>query len=169
MKRLGIVLSGLGLGLFAVQGFGATTTAALDVSATVAKNCLVSTTPIAFGSYTPTAGTITANGTVVVRCTKGTSFTVALNGGTTVGGTIAQRLMKNGVNTLQYNIYTTTALTTIWGDGTSSSSTQAGTGAGMGIPQAITFTAFGQLPDNTTNQTATTGNYTDSVTATVTY
>jgi len=151
----------------AAQAATATTTFA--VSATVLKNCSVTATPVAFGNYTPGTGNVAANNTVAVKCTKNTAFTVALDKGTTTGGAIAQRLMTDGAagDTLQYNLYTTAAFTTVWGDGTGSSVTQAGTGAGMGT--AVNFTAFGQLPDNATNQAAPPNGYTDTITVTVTY
>ena len=102
-----------------------------------------------------------------MNCTKSTGYTVALNGGTTTGGTVAQRLMANGANTLQYNLYTTNTYTTIFGDGTGTSVTQAGTGSGVNT--ANTLTVYGQLPDSATNQAAVPGSYTDTVQVTVTY
>src|SRR3979490_201878 len=74
----------------------ATATTTFGVSVTVNSNCLVSAASLAFPNYTPAGGNQTANTTVSVRCTKGTSFTVALNGGSTAGGTVTQRLMTNG-------------------------------------------------------------------------
>jgi spore coat protein U-like protein len=70
--------------------------------------------------------------------------------------------MTNGANTLNYSMYTTAGRTTVWGDGTLSTVTQAGTGNGTG--QALTV--FGRVP---TGQYVTAGSYTDTVTATVTY
>ena len=148
----------------------ATVTSTINVSATVLKNCSVSSGNIAFGNYTPGSGVSpAANSTVAVKCTKNTAFTVALDKGTTTGGSIAQRLMTDGAagDTLQYNIYTTGAFSTVWGDGTGSSVTQAGTGTGMAT--AVNFTAFGQLPDNATNQASPPNTYNDTVTVTVTY
>jgi spore coat protein U-like protein len=146
----------------------ATTT--FQVSATVLKNCTVAATNVAFGTYTPTAGALTANGTVSVKCTKNTGFTVSLDQGTTSGGSIAQRLMTDGVAgdpTLQYNLYTASSLATVWGDGSGTSATQGGTGAGLGT--AVSMTVYGSLPDNTTNQNAAANNYTDTVTVSVAY
>jgi spore coat protein U-like protein len=102
-----------------------------------------------------------------VYCTKSTPFTVALNAGTTAGGTVGQRLMANGANTLEYNLYTTGTWTTVFGDGTLSSVTQAG--AGNGVATANPFTVYGQLPDSTNNQAAVPGAYTDTITVTVSY
>lgn len=144
----------------------ATTT--FQVSATVLKNCTVAATNVAFGNYTPTAGATAANGTVSVKCTKNSAFTVSLDKGTTAGGAIAQRLMSDGAgDTLQYNLYTTSGFATVWGDGTGTSVTQGGTGAGMGT--AVTLTVYGSLPDNATNQAVPPNTYTDTVTVSVAY
>jgi spore coat protein U-like protein len=75
--------------------------------------------------------------------------------------------MAFGANTLQYNLYTTAAFTTVFGDGSGASQTEAGTGAG--VATAVSFTVFGQLPDNATNQAVVPGAYTDTITVTVTY
>jgi len=143
----------------------ATTT--FTVTATVLKTCSVAASALNFGNYTPAAGAATGSSTVNVLCTKTTPFTVALNGGTTTGGTVAQRLLANGANTLQYNLFTTNAYATVWGDGTGTSVTQAG--AGLGLGTAVAFTVYGQLPDNATNQGVVPGTYTDTITVSVAY
>jgi len=144
----------------------ATTT--FGVSATVLKNCTVAATNVTFNNYTPTAGAVTANGTVSVSCTKSTTFTVSLNKGSGTG-TIAQRLMSDDAagDTLQYNLYTTSGFATVWGDGTGTSVSQGGTGTGMGTP--VTLTVYGNLPDNATNQAAPPNAYTDTITVSVAY
>lgn len=159
----------VGATLLASASAGAvTTTTTFQVSATVLKTCSVTAGALGFGNYTPGAGAATASSTVNVNCTKSTGFTVALDAGTTTGATIAQRLMKDsGSNTLQYNLYTANTYTTVWGDGSGTSATQAGTGAG--VATAVPFTVYGQLPDNVTNQAAPPGSYTDTVKVTVTY
>ena len=144
----------------------ATATTTFGVTATVLKTCSVAANPLGFGSYTPGAGALSANTTVNVKCTKGTTFTVALNGGTTTGGTIGQRLMSNGTDTLQYNLYTTAAFATVFGDGTTGSTMP---GTGTGIATAVAVTVFGNLPDNATNQNVSTGAYSDTINVTVTY
>ncbi len=143
----------------------ATTT--FPVSATVVKTCSVSATALAFGNYTPGSGAATGTSTVNVLCTKSTSFTVALNGGTTTGGTISQRLLVNGTNILQYNLYTDSNRTILWGDGTTG---VAPTGTGLGTGTAVPFTVYGNLPDNATNQAALPGlTYNDLITVSVAY
>lgn len=66
--------------------------------------------------------------------------------------------MASGVNTLQYNLYTSAAFASIFGDGT-----------GAGVATANTLTLFGNLPDSATNQGAVPGNYIDTTLVTVTY
>ena len=104
----------------------ATTTTTFAVTATVQSTCSATAAALAFGNYTPGTGTLTGNTTIAVKCTKTTPFTVALNVGSTAGDTFVQRLMGSGVNTLQYNLYTTAALGTIFGDGTGATATVAG-------------------------------------------
>jgi|GEM_PF-1168270 len=109
----------------------ATTTTTFAVTATVQSTCSATAAALAFGNYTPGTGTLTGNTTIAVKCTKTTPFTVALNVGSTAGDTFVQRLMGSGVNTLQYNLYTTAALGTVFGDGTGATATVAGVGAGI--------------------------------------
>ena len=157
--------------LVAVSGTSGavTTTSNFNVTATVVKNCLVSSGDIAFGAYTPASGALTGSSTVAVRCSSGTGFTVALSTGQE--GSYAPRKLKDASNNkLEYNLYTTNAYTTVWGDATAGTSTQSGTGAGMGAAQAQNLTVYGQLPDNANNQLAPPSvSYSDNITVTVTY
>lgn len=161
-------------GLLAVTTLGAgalatadITTTTFQVTATVLKTCSATAAALNFGNYTPGAGPLAVNTAVNVRCTNGTPFSVELNAGTTTGGSIAQRLMANGTNTLQYNLYTTSSFTTVFGNGTGGSSTQAGSGSGLS--NTVALTVYGQLPDSATNQNVVPGSYSDTITATITY
>src|SRR5215469_5110099 len=116
----------------------ATVGTSITVSATVLKTCSVTATNVTFAAYTPAGGVQTATGTISVNCTKGTGFTVALDKGTTAGGTVAQRLMaqSGGAGTLQYNLCTAAVTATstcngatLFGDGTGGTNTGSGTGA----------------------------------------
>jgi spore coat protein U domain-containing protein, fimbrial subunit CupE1/2/3/6 len=165
-----LLTAGVLLGVAASASAG-TQTANLAVSATVIKNCSAATTnAVAFGNYTPLGlgALINATGGVVIACTKSTTFTIALNGGSTTGGNIAQRLMGDGAgDTLQYNLYTTNAYATVWGDGSGTSKTVNGTGVGMGTQ--VTTNVFGQMVDSATNAAQPPGAYNDTVLATVTF
>lgn len=153
------------------------------VSVTVNKTCSVAATSLGFGNYTPGVASVTAISTVSVNCTKGTTYTVGLDKGTTAGGTVAQRLMvqSGGTSTLQYNLCTTAAVpatglcngATLWGDGTTGTITQSGTGTGMGVGNVQSLTVYGGLPDNAVNQAAAvngvSNGYSDVVTVNVNY
>ncbi len=145
------------------------TAAQFNVTATVLSTCSASATAVNFPNYTPGAGAVTANGTITVKCTNLTPYTVKLNAGTTTGDAFTQRLMASstGNYTLQYNLYTTSQLSTVFGDGSGTTGTSGGTGAGLAT--ATTVTVYGQLPDSTTNQAAVTGSYSDVITATISY
>lgn len=156
-------------GLLVVGGANAATeTTTFQVTATVVANCKIdSAGTVAFGNYSPTAGDVSATSSIVVRCSKNAPYTLGLNAGTTAGGTVAQRLMANGANTLQYNLFQEVGHTNIWGN--VSGEWVSGTGAGLGVPNAITHTVYGLLPDNAFNQDVAVGSYSDTVTATLTY
>jgi spore coat protein U-like protein len=146
-------------------------TGSFTASALVNKNCLVTATPLNFGTYAPTGGALKVNSTINVNCTKGTLFTVALNAGTTSGTSFSQRLLKNGTSgdsdTLQYNLYTSGTYASVWGDGTAGSQTVSGTG--VGVLTSVAETVYGQLVDSVANQNVSPGTYTDTITVTVTF
>jgi spore coat protein U-like protein len=144
-----------------------TVTANFKVTATLQPNCTASATALGFGAYTPGSGALAASSNITVNCTKSTAYTIALNPGSTTGDSFIQRLMASGANTLQYNLYTTAAFATVWGDGTGATAAEAGSGAGMATPS--TYKVYGQLPDSAVNQAAVPGSYTDTITVTVTY
>ncbi len=83
--------------------------------------------------------------------------------GSGTGASFANRRMAAGANLLNYNIYTTTARTTVWGDGTSSTSAITGTGSGT----AQSVTVYGRVTSGQTSVPA--GSYSDTVAVTVTY
>lgn len=166
MRRHSIapIAAGVLLALAGSAEAGSKTTS-FNVSASVAANCLVSATNLAFGSYTGVAA-LTGSSDVKVRCSNGSGYTLKLSPG---NGSYATRLLKNGSNSLQYNLFTDGAYTSIWGDGTSSTAVVTGTGAGLAAASEITHSVYGQLPDNTTNEAAPVGSYADSITVTVEY
>jgi spore coat protein U-like protein len=144
-----------------------TKTTTFGVAATVNANCLVTAQGLDFLGYDGTAEK-TATSNISVRCSSGSPYTVALSTG---GGTFAQRLLSGpGTDKLRYNLYTSNAVgASIWGDGTSSTATVGGTGAGMALGSAKTHTVYGVLPDTAFNQAAPAGSYNDTITVTVTY
>jgi spore coat protein U-like protein len=127
--------------------------------------CTVSATPVSFGSsIDPFGSTLTSTGTVTVACTKGSTsatFTIALSAGKS--SSFSQRYMEDSSsNKLNYNLYTTSALTAIWGDGTGGSSTVTG----HNEKATTNYTVYGRLP---LPQGVAANAYSDAITVTVTY
>jgi spore coat protein U-like protein len=145
----------------------ATKTTPMTVSATLVDTCLVTATSLIFPSYVPAAGTLKATSTISLRCTNGVQYGVGMSVGTTAGETYAQRLLAGGANTLQYNIYTSNAYSSIWGDGSGTTQIVSGNAAGFATP--ITLTVYGELPDSAANQAAVPGNYSDTILVVLTY
>jgi len=150
--------------LLSSYSWAATSTTTLGITANVISVCIsLTATSLAFGNYDPTSATSTDNtNTFSVRCTLDNSYSIALNGGTTSGGTVSLRKMTDGSDTLNYNLYTSTGRSTIWGDGTGGTSTVAGTGTGL----TQNYTIYGRA---SAQQTSPAGSYSDIITITVTY
>lgn len=126
-----------------------------------------SASSLSFGNYSAGASSPTdANGSVTVKCSKTgqilPNLTVALSAGG--AGSFNPRKMSSGASKLNYNMYTTSTYTTIWGDGTGGTATQSY--AQSQNLNSVTFTNFGQVP---ASQFVTAGSYTDTITVTVTF
>jgi spore coat protein U-like protein len=155
----GLILSAMASG----RADATTASAQFNVTATVLGSCTVSATDMVFGNYSANSGAaLPATSTLSVTCTTGTTYTVALDGGTHTANVAARAMTDGASHSLPYGLYTTNAYTSIWGDGTSSTVTQAGTGNGS----AQSLTVYGRIP---ASQFVTAGSYTDRVTVTVTY
>ena len=170
IKAISIVVVALS-GMAATIAFAQTATTSFQVQAQVNTNCVVSATNLTFSTpYDGASGTPNDSGasTIDVRCTKDAPFAVALNVGSVTGAIFANRRMFNGTDYMNYNLYRDSARTEVWGDGTSSTFTVAGTGAGLGAPQAIILDVYGRIPINQTLLSP--GAYTEpTITVTVSY
>ena len=155
-----------GLALAAIAGASpasaGTATTTFAVTATVLSDCTVAATNLVFGNYAATTASPTdADNQITAICNNGEDYTLALNEGAAVGASVADRYMTLGLGELHYNMYTTAARTTIWGDGTLSTSTVSG--VGTGLPQF--YTVHGRIP---ISQSVNAGAYADLVTVTLT-
>lgn len=137
---------------------------AFSVNATVINDCNISANPINFGSSGVLATALFATGAVTAQCTLNDNYTIALNAGTTVGATLADRQMTiaGGGSVAHYQLYTSSGYSAIWGDGTPGTSTLGGSGNGSNQ----TYVVYGQVPVQSTPKP---GSYSDTVTATITY
>jgi spore coat protein U-like protein len=138
-----------------------------NVSTTVNAICIIdSASSLTFASYDPSqVGAQSSSSTITVRCTNTTPFNIGLSAGAGPSATVATRVMTSGSNTLNYSLYQDVGATKVWGN-TVGTDTVGGTGQGMAVGNAIQKTVYGQIP----YQAGTVpGNYTDTVTVTVTY
>ncbi len=162
------ILAGVSAGVLLALSGGAqaiTATTNFNVTATVAPLCTVNANNLAFGAFS--GALIDLSSVIGVSCTAQTGYTIALNVGTGGGAYATGRTMANGGGgTLSYNLYTTAARTTVWGDGTGSTGTVAGTGTGLA--NTVNHDVHGRL-FAAGNENAQSGSYSSTINVTVTY
>jgi spore coat protein U-like protein len=150
----------LALGLAPRPAMAATATTTFAVTATVQATCLVSATPMAFGTYTGAVANSTS--AVSVTCSNTTPYNVGLSAGTATGATVTTRKMTGpGSALLSYSLFSNAGMTTNWGN---TVGTDTVTGTGNGTAQSLNV--YGQVA---AGQYLAPGAYTDTITATVTY
>lgn len=144
-----------------------TTTTQFNVSATVNPTCIINSAgAMTFAAYDPSTQTAqTTTSSISVNCTNTTPFNIGLSAGGGSGATVANRVMTSGNNTLNYSLYQDTGHATVWGN-TVGTDTVAATGLGMASGNAIVKTVYGQIP---LQPNSVPGNYSDTVTVTVSY
>ena len=138
-----------------------------------AATCTVAATAINFGTYVPSnANPTNITGTVTITCSSTSNqtvnYTIALNQGLNSGGSFSNRRMTNGATFLSYQLYTNSARTTVWGDGTGGTSTVTGSfRCNRCTNTKSNSTNYGQLPG--LQWSASPGVHSDTITATVTF
>jgi spore coat protein U-like protein len=137
------------------------------VSAGIGKNCVITTTNIAFGTYDPIVAHATAaleaSGSVTTTCTIGTAGEVLINYGEHADEGSTDRLMigLNEAGTLGYEVYSDGSRTIPWsGEADSGVDINA---AGVGE----VMTVYASIPGGQT--TAANDSYNDTLTVTVAY
>jgi spore coat protein U-like protein len=147
----------------ASMGLSNVTNVPFTVQANYPATCSVMATNLNFGSHGVLATALTTTNNISVTCSSTTPYTISLSGGNSGAANPTQRKMANGGNTefVTYGIYQNAAHTLPWGS-TIGTDTVAGTGAGAAQP----YTAYGQVPAQTTPSAQT---YTDTIVVTVTY
>lgn len=149
-----------------------TATATLGVSATVTANCTISTTPVGFGSYDPVSGATdyTAQGTVVVACTKSsTGLTVGMDNGGNYASTTRNMVGAARADKLAYSLVQPTTGTTCpaYGAGTAWN-TSAGALA-LTSPTGKAARTYGVCGQLAKGQDVSVDTYSDTVTATINF
>lgn len=145
--------------------FADSATATIAVSATVRRNCTITTTPLAFGTYDPVVANATtpldATATVTIACTMGTPAMIGLDAGS--NAVASQRRLTNGSSAyMNYQMFLDSTHTTVWGNDTTSQ-LDAGT-APSKEPRA--FPVYGRIPSG---QDVPIGPFSDAAVATVNF
>jgi spore coat protein U-like protein len=145
-------------------GVSAQTTASTTfrVTAKVQAVCAITASDLAFGNYSAQSGTpLTGTTLLQATCTPSSSYNIGLDAGTSPGATVNQRKMVAGANILNYQLYSDSSRTTIWGN-TSGTDTVTGTGTGL----AVDHTVYGTIP---AAQVVPAGDYADTITVRIFY
>ncbi len=145
-------------------------TANLSVGASVANNCIITTTAAAFGAYDPivtnqTTPLDSSNGKVTIACAKGTTATIGFGVGLNAAsatGTSRALIDGTGTHFLNYELYDEPSHTTVWTD------TSGGLLASVPAPSRAPrdFTVYGRVP---AGQNVPAGTYSDTVLVTVNF
>lgn len=162
-SRLPLVATIAAFAISPLASHAATKTATFQVTATMVSDCTIISAPnIDFG----TLGVMTANAdttsTLIVACTPGTAYSVALDPGTGAGSTITDRRMASGGGgSLKYQLFRDSMHTQNWGN-TIGTDTVGGTGTGGNIAHVI----YARVPTQTAPAV---GSYASTVTVTINY
>ena len=152
-----------GLCVASIAAYSATATTTFTVSLEIVDSCTISATNMDFGSHSDITAVPPTTSTITVKCNPGTAYTVGLDAGNVGGSTLAARLMNNGVDNITFNLFTEAAHTNIWGDSATTPTWVSGTGNGGNQ----TLTVYGDVPTSATPLSS--GTYTTTITATITY
>lgn len=142
------------------KGGGTIASSSFPVSGSVAAICSVSAGTLGFGSYSGTA--VDAAAAVSVNCSNGASYQVGMGGGSNQSGS-ARRMAGPASNYLSYALYSDSARSTPWGDGSAQLGARR-SGTGSGATQSLTV--YGRIP---AAQSPAAGSYSDSVVVTIEY
>lgn len=171
-------LLGVGAAMFSsAPAHAATATSNLSVTASVAANCTISTTAVAFGAYDPVVANastaLNGNGSVSIACTKGSAPNITLDLGANASGSQRNMLITGGgTDVLAYQLYqppnTTpgTACTfpgsTVWGTSVATTFTPT-------APSSKTGRSYNVCGTVAAGQDVSVGSYQDTVVATVNF
>lgn len=124
-------------------------------------SCTVSSTGVSFGSYDVFSGSsLDSTGNISFSCTKNNvNVTITLNTG---GSGIFSPRRMGGPDSLDYNLYTDAARSTIWGDGTSGTSPHMQSSGPKDSTNNVTV--YGRV---FAGQDVSAGSYGDSITVTI--
>lgn len=133
-----------------------TVTDSFQVSITIADDCSISAQDLNFGSQAALTANVDVDSTITVNCSVGTAYTVSLDQGANV-----TRLMSDGSDTVDYELYTSALRTLAWG-----TNVGVDTVGGIGDGTDQDLTVYGRVPLQAAPAPAT---YVDTITATIAF
>ena len=148
-----VALATLAVATVGGQAWAAQTTATLNVTATVIDNVrIVSLPELAFGNYDPTEGAnVDATTTLTVKATKDLTYNAYFG---------SDRVLSDGTNSLNYELYSDAGRTSAWGSTLATAQSYTST---SGTTNAL-HTVYGRVA---ANQDVPPNAYTDTVTLTI--
>ncbi len=134
-----------------------------------AVTCSMGVGTINFGNYSPfLASPLDSTGTITITCSGGGNSLVEYNILLSRGGSssYSPRQMFSGTNSINYNLYTTSARVIIWGDNTGGTSIVSDSYRMDKVGVTREYTIFGRIPSR---QNIPPGVFEDIITITVNY
>jgi spore coat protein U-like protein len=129
--------------------------------------CTVAATGLNFGAYDVfSAAPCDTTGSVTVTCDQRSRIdvTVAIGASPTSGGFNPRQMRPtSGTDRLNYNLYTSSSMSTVWGNGSAGTSTVLLTRVRRRRP--ATATIYGRIP---AGQNVSVGSYAETLTVTIT-
>jgi spore coat protein U-like protein len=147
------------IGNHAVFAFGHETTGTFQVTTTVEGTCTVTANDLSFGTYiSGQPDPLNQTSDIVVTCSNGTDYTIALDDGSHPDGHLHRRMSGPNDDAMPYSLYADSSHESSWGD--QNGEILGSTGNGY----AQTQTVYGYIPASLTHLP---GQYQDTVTVTV--
>lgn len=138
---------------------GGSTSFSFQATATVVKSCNVSASNLDFGAVGDLNTIVDGQSSLTLQCTKGTGYSVSLNGGLSGATDPAARKMTSGAEAISYGLFQNGARSTPWGVSTNAL-------GGTGSASVQTIPVYGRVP---VQPTPSVGTYSDTIVVSVTY
>lgn len=140
-----LLASAVGLVLAAGSSLAATDSSSIEVSATTVDACEVTTLPLAFGLYDPSADK-EAEGAVLATCSAGVEFWIGLGDGdqpVQIQNPVRRLWDPIADDYLFYELYQDSGRSVPWGDGGAAPGTDMGPLTGTGAQ--VTYPVYGRI------------------------
>lgn len=136
-------------------------TGVLGSSPAEAAKCTITSSPITFGPYDVfSSAPVDSVGSLLFNCTGAKNVSIEISQGQS--GTFQPRALRQGAESLYYNLFLDAARSTVWGNGTGGTQTYV-TDPGK---EDVTVTIYGRIPPE---QDISFGSYADAVTVTINF